>query len=323
MGTMLVYTRVPEETLYRPALANSVHFAFSVDGTQYTPLNRNYGMLFAMGTVRENNTIAPKALTEPRIARQADGTFLIQARQTTEAGVLEPLYPQWRTADFCTFTYLGAAETPQIMPEASAEDFGIPGIVPGNSLAADDTLLQTAYFYWTAPHNTAVTVPGKVTARSADDVYAVRATARYADGSACEKTVDWELSAVNFTRAGETKVKGTVRQLEPEFPIFREQGDPVLFFWQGMWHYIFTNDKNGDRGFIVRRAATVEGLFLHDTEQRLILDVSETFVQTFWAPEFHQIGGALYLFFAVSEVGRSPRIASRSRRTGKRLSARA
>ena len=306
MGSMLVYTRKPEEDLYRPALANSVHFAWSADGKSFAPLNRNYGILFATGTINENNTIAPRALREPRVARQADGSYLIQAQQTTENGTPEPLYPQWRTADFCAFAYLGAAENPLPMPETRPGDTGIPGIVPGNAAEADAALLQAAFYHWTAPQNTAVSVPAKIAARTADEVYAVCASARYADGSVCGKTVDWDLSAVDFTRAGETRVTGTVRQLEPTFPIFRGHGDPVFFHWQGLWHYIFTNDNTDDRGFIVRRAATVEGLFAEDARQSLILDVSETFVQTFWAPEFHWIGGALYILFAVSGAAWGP-----------------
>ena len=300
MGWIAVYTRIPEETLYRPALAHSVHFAWSEDGAQFTPLNQNYGMLFAQGTVNVDNTIASKALKDPRIARHADGTYRIQAQQTDEAGAEEPRYPQWSTRDFRTFCYLGAAQTPAPMPEATGAPLGIPGIVPGNAAPVDDDPGRAALAYWSPLQNIAVRVPEAVRVRSEQDAREIRATATYTDGSTCEKRVEWDLSGVDFSRTGEVRVSGTVKQLEPAFPIFRGHGDPVLFPWRGMWHYIFTNDNNDDKGFLVRRAATVEGLFADDAEQSLILDVNERFVQTFWAPEFHVIGGALYILFAVS-----------------------
>lgn len=300
MGRIFTYTRVPEETLYRPALAGSVHLAWSLDGERYEPLNQNYGMLFATGAVTEQNTIAPKALRDPRILRRADGAYLIQARQTDEAGEAEPLYPQWITADFRTFRYLGAAETPQEMPPAETGTFGIPGIVPGNSAQVDDALGLAALTAWSPLVNTAVRVPELVPVRCAADAEQIRATAVYSDGSACEKAVRWNLAEVDFSRAGDVRVTGTAQQLEPGFPIFRGHGDPVLFPWRGKWHYLFTNDTTDDRGFIVRRADTVAGLFAEHAEQSLILDVSERFVQTFWAPEFHEIGNELYILFAVS-----------------------
>ena len=56
-----------------------------------------------------------------------------------------------------------------------------------------------------------------------------------------------------------------------------------------------------------READAVEGLF-SGAEEHLILDKDEErgFIQTFWAPEFHQIGGELYILFAVSGVKWGP-----------------
>jgi GH43 family beta-xylosidase len=85
-----------------------------------------------------------------------------------------------------------------------------------------------------------------------------------------------------------------------DFPLTKGHGDPVVFPWQGLYYYIATNDNTDDRGFFVRRAKSCAGLFSGDYEERVILDVSDRFVQTFWAPEFHVIGEDLYLLFAVS-----------------------
>ena len=300
MGYLLAYTRKPEAEHYHAALAHSVHFAFSADGKLYEPFHLNCGILFAQGAVNADNTIAAKALTRPGIVRRKNGAYLIQAQQTDENGRDEPLYPRWETRDFIAFRYLGAASAPAAVPGDQPEAAGIEGFASGGRLEVPDALALAAYTYWTPLRNIAVRVPQRITAKTADDVRAMSAEAVYSDGSTCEKRVDWDLSGVDFSRSGEYGVSGTARQLEPEFPIFRAHGDPVFFPWRGMWHYINTNDWNGDRQFIVRRAATVEGLLAENAERGLILDVSETFVQTFWAPEFHEIGGALYLLFAVS-----------------------
>ena len=54
-------------------------------------------------------------------------------------------------------------------------------------------------------------------------------------------------------------------------------------------------------GLFVRRSDTVAGLFAEDVKEYCILEYNEEkgFCQTFWAPEFHVIGGALYILFAV------------------------
>ena len=56
-GLLLVYTREPVEGSYPRSLGNSVHMAYSDDGTDYRPFNSNYGMLFATATISQRNTI--------------------------------------------------------------------------------------------------------------------------------------------------------------------------------------------------------------------------------------------------------------------------
>ncbi len=299
MALLLVYTRQPEAALYHAALARSVHFACDLDGQGFQPLNLNYGMLFAEGTVNADNTIAPKALLQPRVRQTEDGAYLVQAQQLNASGEAEALYPQWTTRDFIDFQYLGVCETPAPMP-APETAVTLAGAVSGNCLTIPDTLARKMIAAWSPLTNTEIRVPALVTAADEAQAKAICAAAVYSDGSTCQKPVDWDLTGVDFTRPGDYPMTGTVRQLEPDFPIQQHHGDPVVFHWQGQVYYIYTNDFNDDRGFIVRRAQTVEGLFAPDVEQSLILDESEQFVQTFWAPEFHEIGGALYLLFAVS-----------------------
>ena len=62
-GKLLVYTRKPEEGAYGPGLAHSVHLAYSRDGSYFTPLNRNYGVLFASAAIRQPDTLVPVSYT--------------------------------------------------------------------------------------------------------------------------------------------------------------------------------------------------------------------------------------------------------------------
>jgi len=88
-GSILVYTRVPVDPTYPPDLANSVHLAYSTDGTTYEPLNQNYGIVFATATIRPNNTINPKAVKKPYLFRTAGGSFGIVAIRTQTDGSLD------------------------------------------------------------------------------------------------------------------------------------------------------------------------------------------------------------------------------------------
>ena len=86
------------------------------------------------------------------------------------------------------------------------------------------------------------------------------------------------------------------------FPLAKGFGDPVIFPWEGKWYFLSTSDNTGDVGIYVREADTVPALFAEDVIQHLILpyDPERELIQTFWAPEFHVIGGELYILFAVS-----------------------
>ena len=78
--------------------------------------------------------------------------------------------------------------------------------------------------------------------------------------------------------------------------------DPVITRWKGKYYFVATNDNVNDIGIFVRKGDTVPDLFAKGFTEYLILDRDEPrgLIQTFWAPEFHVIGGQLYILFAVS-----------------------
>ena len=83
---ILVYTREARRDSYPDGLARSIHFARSVDGKNFTAMNENYGILFAKGTLSEQNTIRPKCVKNPVIFPLKDGGYGIIAVRTNEDG---------------------------------------------------------------------------------------------------------------------------------------------------------------------------------------------------------------------------------------------
>ena len=180
---------------------------------------------------------------------------------------------------------------------------GLPeGAVPGNSTAIDASLADKLALYWGELSHCATRVPASVPARCAEDVKAVAATAVYTDGSTAPQKVDWDLSGIDFTKPGEYTVRGTLHGNQYPFPLTHGTGDPVIVPWEGKYYLLFTNDTLNDVGFYVCEADTPEELFRPGIEQHLILpyDEEKGHVQTFWAPEFHIVGGEPYIFFAIS-----------------------
>ena len=124
----------------------------------------------------------------------------------------------------------------------------------------------------------------------------------YSDGSRAIKTVRWDVGALDFSAPGVQEIGGIIRRQAFHFPLAKGYGDPVIFPWEGKWHFLGTNDNLDDIGLYIRESDTVAGLFAPGVEEHLILpfDPARRFEQTFWAPEWHLIGGEAYILFAVS-----------------------
>ena len=289
-----VYTRQVEPDCYPEGLARSVHLACRVVEGGWELLNRNYGVLFAQGRVSERNTIVPVGVRNPGIFRMADGAIGITGERVLEDGTADAAARGqlllWRTEDLIHFTDCGPV----------ARDT-LPAELP-DTLAVDPALAEEALRWWRPVVHTGTTIPPVIHARSEEDLDAVRARLTYSDGSWREKRVAWDKTGLRFDRPGEYTVRGTVRQQAFHFPLARGYGDPVVFPWEGRWYFIATNDNRNDVGLYVREASRPEDLFAQDIEEHLILPFSPErgFEQTFWAPEFHVIGGELYILFAVS-----------------------
>ncbi|MCD5316993.1 family 43 glycosylhydrolase [Kineosporia babensis] len=94
--------------------------------------------------------------------------------------------------------------------------------------------------------------------------------------------------------------KGPV--VEP-FPLVRERADPQVFSYGGRWYLVASDDTNGDNinvpALLIRSAPDLQGLA--QAPDHVILSRGEAGLGgCFWAPEVHEVGGVLRLFFAPS-----------------------
>ena len=293
MAYLKVYTKESTGDKYPQSLAGSIHFAFSEDGKEYTALNCNYGMLFALAHLREDNTIDAKDLREPKIFA-GDGVYYIFAEKLNQDGTLcdAEKVILWTTTDFVSFGEQVFVKKAQYQKELDAAC---------EIVEISDDMLSDIKDRWYPLYSVSAQVPETVTLADMAELAKVQATVTYSDGSTDVKRVNWDTNAMTKTDKGTYKVKGEIVSKPIVFPMAVGLADPVLFKWEGFWYFIATNDNLDDIGLYVRKAATVDGLFAEGIESRCILDYDEEkgFIQTFWAPEFHVIGGELYILFAV------------------------
>ena len=288
-----VYTRPADPDSYPAGLADSVHLAFEAEDAGMLPFNKNYGILFAEGLVAEDNTIVPMGVRNPGIFRSEDGTICVCGERFREDGGPDEASSGklllWKTRDLVRFECAGLADRDTLPPS-------------GASLTVARSLAETALRRWSPVFHTGTSVPESIRAGSMRELEKVPALVRYSDGSVRKKRIAWDPESVRFGRPGTYEARGTVAQQAFRFPLAEGYGDPVVFPWEGKWYYISTNDNRNDIGLYAREADTVEGLFAEGAAEHLILPFSPErgFEQTFWAPEFHVIGGELYILFAVS-----------------------
>lgn len=302
-GYIKVYTRQPEADCYPEGLSLSIHMAGSRDGENFQPFNKNYGILFAKAQIREDDTICPKGVSHPQVFPLKEGGYGIAAVRVSENGEpdesAEGKLLLWKTEDFISFENIGLTDIGAV-EQLRAEE-GISGEASAY-VEVEGDILARAKERWNPVVNTKIIVPECAVVHSAGELDEIRATAVYSDGSASLKKVIWEKEGIDFSTPGICEVQGRVADKSYPFPLAKGYGDPVLFRWEGKWYYISTNDNMDDIGLYVREADTVRELFEEGITEHLILaeDESRELIQTFWAPEFHVIGGELYLLFAVS-----------------------
>lgn len=298
MGYIKIWSGNPEEK-DRP-LADSVHFAFSQDQMAWENLHQGYGILFASAIVLDDNTLDERSLINPKMMQKGK-EYCIFAECVNLSG--ENTNPEevllWKTKDFLEFEECGLVER-KAYPEYDT--------VCSQLIEIPEELEERIRRRWMPIQSIAVEVPKTVYISTVNDLQDIKAKVIYNDGSEDWKRIIWNTEVLEGKTEGEYEVTGTVTEHSYGFPLTTGHGDPVLFKWNGFWYYIATSDNTDDVGFFVRKADTPEALFAPGIEEFCILDYDEEKdrVQTFWAPEFHVIGGELYLLFALGGKAWAP-----------------
>lgn len=290
-----VYTRPIDPDAYPAGLANAVHLAYQRPGQDAQPLNRNYGILFARGYVSDKGTIVPLGVRDPVIFNMEDGWIGIAGRLVSESGESAPRPSGdlflWKSRDLIHFEEIGPVNGAALARYSPAEALAVP-----------TEIAEPAIVWWSPIRHEAVRVPEEIAAQAPCDLDKVRAEVLYSDGSRAFKDVLWDVDAVDFATPGVYEVKGQIQRQAFHFPLAKGYGDPVVFPWEGKWYFLGTNDNLDDIGLYIREADSVADLFVPNIREHLILpfDPERGFEQTFWAPEWHLIGGEAYILFAVS-----------------------
>lgn len=172
------------------------------------------------------------------------------------------------------------------------------GAVLRNVLEIPDEEARRLRARFLVPENTANEVPGQVRASSAKELAAVKARAKYSDGSSVEKRVDWYDRDIDWSRPGAYEIQGRVHQDRYEFPVAWHKADPCIGRWQGKYYFISTNDLDHEHTIYIREAESIPALAT--AQQVKILD-AYTYPHLgnlLWAPELHVIGGRLCVLHA-------------------------
>ena len=245
-----VYTRPVDPDAYPAGLANAVHLAYQGPDGERQPLNRNYGMLFPRGYVSDEDTIVPLGVVRPSIFAMKDGCIGILGHLVYESGEPAPR-PEggcflWKTRDLIRFEEVGPVD---------GKDYPV-----SDTLAVNEAIAKAAILYWSPIRQEKVVMPEEVAVKRPSDLEKVVAEVVYSDGSRGIKTVQWDIGAVDFSTPGVQEIGGIIRRQAFPFPLVKGYGDPVIFPWEGKWHFLGTNDNLDDIGLYIRESDTVEGL---------------------------------------------------------------
>lgn len=295
MKYIKVYTKQAAGAEYPNSFANSVHFALCGEDGKVEELNQGCGILYACAKIREDDTLLERGVKNP-VLFEKDGQYGILAEYVDAQG--NPQKPDtlllWNTEDFVDFSE---------QREVSRAEYSAYLESGNRMLPVTDEQSEKIRARFIPLCSVSAEYPKKISVRNVEELSAVSARVTYSDGSMDEKRIYWDEQEIHALNSGSTGIlHGEIRAVSPKFPQAVGYADPVIFHWEGAWYFLATNDNVNDIGIFVRRADTVEELFAPDVKEYCILaqDKEKGLVQTFWAPEFHVIGGALYILFAVS-----------------------
>ena len=148
--------------------------------------------------------------------------------------------------------------------------------------------------------NVEIRLPENIKVTSKKDLQMVRAEAVYSDGTIASKKIIWDFDRIDFSQKGKQKIYGEIYCPHFAFPIASDRADPDVFKWKGKYYFIATNDADQNHTLYMRQADSIEEIA--NASESLILDSStyKNIGGLLWAPEFHEINGKLFIFFAAT-----------------------
>lgn len=314
---ILAYTRAARED-YSEFLGHSVHFAvYDGPGGRVWPLYHNYGKLFAKCDFGPENGIVSKGVRDIGIYRFG-GRYLITAREIVRDNPGNGSFPlhetgnfvRWETADFAAFSEPEVTKERWTEAEEAEKDCAASAFPLENPEGAEGAVsipipaeIAEALMRGSRPIAfESVTLPETVTVGIREELEAVTAAVVYTDGSVHRKHVQWELDGIDFSKPGSYTVDGRIAPRHFKFPVEAHPwADPVITWYNGKYYFIATNDADGDTSFEIREADTPEALFAAGVRRSVILSAETTvYKNTFWAPEFHIVGGKMRIFCALT-----------------------
>lgn len=177
----------------------------------------------------------------------------------------------------------------------------IEGICPGNTIEIPDMVGTYLFKKLMTPVCEKVVLSHQGEFADREELVNTNAVACYSDGTMVKRKIDWKLDSFEVSGDGEYRMlRGQVHQEHFAAPFAENRADPCCMYWQGKYYYIATNDADGNHTLYIRCSDTLEGIM--SAKEVLLLD-SETYPGIgglLWAPEFHEIGGTLYIFHAAT-----------------------
>ncbi len=187
---------------------------------------------------------------------------------------------------------IAAPEIPGVT--ASQEELRlIEGVITGNSIEIPEETGDYLLKKLLVPVCVGMELSKKGPLESEGELEDVMAVALYSDGTRVERKIDWERPEGGIAR-------GKVHQEHFPAPFAEYRADPVCMYRDGKYYFIATNDADDNHTLYMRCSDTLEGIVT--AKEELFLD-SHTYPGIgglLWAPEFHEIGGSLYVFHAAT-----------------------
>ncbi len=177
---------------------------------------------------------------------------------------------------------------------------GIEGALPCNVIQISEKTYEYLCKKLGERKNIEIRLPENLKVTSKKDLQMVRAEAVYSDGTVATKKIIWDFDRIDFSQKGKQKIYGEIYCPHFAFPIASDRADPDVFKWKGKYYFIATNDADQNHTLYMRQADSIEEIA--NASESLILDSStyKNIGGLLWAPEFHEINGKLFIFFAAT-----------------------